>query len=77
MHQFQNFSFATFPKCGCLQHNKRKKATAMSNNPHFPLPCLVVEDEPLAAEILAEYIGMSPHLELVHTITFSMSTNDR
>lgn len=49
----------------------------MSNNPQVPLPCLVVEDEPLAAEILAEYIGMSPHLELVHTITFSMSTNDR
>ncbi|NRB51224.1 MAG: response regulator transcription factor [Saprospiraceae bacterium] len=27
--------------------------------------CLIVEDEPLAAEVLADYIGEVPHLELV------------
>lgn len=30
------------------------------------LRCIIVEDEPLAAEILAEYIGMTPFLELTH-----------
>ncbi|MEQ1744140.1 MAG: LytTR family DNA-binding domain-containing protein [Saprospiraceae bacterium] len=29
--------------------------------------CIIVEDEPLAAEILAEYIGMTPFLTLTHT----------
>ncbi len=28
--------------------------------------CIIVEDEPLAAEILAEYIGMTPFLTLTH-----------
>jgi DNA-binding LytR/AlgR family response regulator len=32
-----------------------------------PLRCIIVEDEPLAAEILAEYIGMTPFLTLTHT----------
>ncbi|MCS6928654.1 MAG: LytTR family DNA-binding domain-containing protein [Saprospiraceae bacterium] len=30
-----------------------------------PLRCIIVEDEPLAAEILAEYIQMTPFLQLV------------
>jgi DNA-binding LytR/AlgR family response regulator len=33
----------------------------------MPLRCIIVEDEPLAAEILAEYIGQTPFLELTHT----------
>ncbi len=32
-----------------------------------PLRCIIVEDEPLAAEILAEYIEMTPFLTLTHT----------
>ncbi len=32
-----------------------------------PLRCIIVEDEPLAAEILTEYIQMTPFLELVDT----------
>ncbi len=31
-----------------------------------PLRCIIVEDEPLAAEILAEYIEMTPFLTLTH-----------
>ena len=31
-----------------------------------PLRCIIVEDEPLAAEILAEYIEMTPFLSLTH-----------
>lgn len=31
-----------------------------------PLKCIIVEDEPLAAEILAEYISQTPFLELTH-----------
>ena len=31
-----------------------------------PLRCIIVEDEPLAAEILAEYIEMTPFLKLTH-----------
>ena len=30
------------------------------------LRCIIVEDEPLAAEILAEYIGQTPFLQLTH-----------
>lgn len=30
------------------------------------LRCVIVEDEPLAAEILAEYVGQTPFLELTH-----------
>lgn len=33
--------------------------------PH-PLKCIIVEDEPLAAEILAEYVNQTPFLELTH-----------
>ena len=29
--------------------------------------CLIVEDEPLAAEVLADYIAEVPHLELAGT----------
>ncbi len=32
-----------------------------------PLRCIIVEDEPLAAEILGEYIRMTPFLQLVDT----------
>ncbi len=32
-----------------------------------PLRCIIVEDEPLAAEILTEYIQMTPFLQLVDT----------
>ena len=32
-----------------------------------PLRCIIIEDEPLAAEILAEYIEMTPFLTLTHT----------
>jgi DNA-binding LytR/AlgR family response regulator len=31
-----------------------------------PLKCVIVEDEPLAAEILAEYVNQTPFLELTH-----------
>jgi len=31
-----------------------------------PMRCIIVEDEPLAAEILAEYIGQTPFLQLTH-----------
>lgn len=31
-----------------------------------PLKCIIVEDEPLAAEILAEYVSQTPFLELTH-----------
>jgi DNA-binding LytR/AlgR family response regulator len=31
-----------------------------------PLKCIIVEDEPLAAEILAEYVNQTPFLELTH-----------
>ena len=30
-----------------------------------PIRCLIVEDEPLAAEVLADYVSALPHLELV------------
>lgn len=33
----------------------------------LPLRCIIVEDEPIAAEILAEYIEQTPHLILTHT----------
>jgi DNA-binding LytR/AlgR family response regulator len=33
----------------------------------LPLNCIIVEDEPLAAEILAEYISTTPSLHLVQT----------
>ncbi len=32
-----------------------------------PLRCIIVEDEPLATEILSEYISQTPFLSLVHT----------
>lgn len=31
------------------------------------MPCIIIEDEPLAAEILADYVGQVPFLELVAT----------
>ena len=31
------------------------------------LRCIIVEDEPLAAELIAEYIGQTPFLTLTHT----------
>ncbi len=32
-----------------------------------PLRCIIVEDEPLAAELMTEYIGQTPFLTLTHT----------
>lgn len=40
------------------------------------LKCLVVEDEPLAAEILAEYIQLTPFLSLVNTCDNAISALD-
>lgn len=48
----------------------------MSTNPQVPLRCLIVEDEPLAAEILAEYISMNPHLELAHVCPDALQALD-
>jgi len=43
-------------------------ALRKQTNSQFPfmLRCIIVEDEPLAAEILAEYIEMTPFLSLTH-----------
>lgn len=40
--------------------------TLPGNYPGTPFRCIIVEDEPLAAEILAEYIGQTPFLALTH-----------
>ena len=40
------------------------------------LRCIIVEDEPLAAEILAEYIGMTPFLTLTHTCPDAINALD-
>ena len=32
----------------------------------MPLRCIIIEDEPLAAEILSDYIGQTPALQLTH-----------
>ncbi len=41
-----------------------------------PLRCIIVEDEPLAAEILAEYIEMTPFLTLTHTCPDAINALD-
>ncbi|MCB0531917.1 MAG: response regulator transcription factor [Lewinellaceae bacterium] len=41
-----------------------------------PLRCIIVEDEPLAAEILAEYIEMTPFLTLTHTCADAIKALD-
>ncbi|MCC6460043.1 MAG: response regulator transcription factor [Saprospiraceae bacterium] len=41
-----------------------------------PLRCIIVEDEPLAAEILAEYIEMTPFLSLTHTCADAIKALD-
>ena len=41
-----------------------------------PLRCIIVEDEPLAAEILTEYIGMTPFLTLTHTCPDAINALD-
>lgn len=38
--------------------------------------CLIVEDEPLAAEVLEEYIGQMPFLHLLHTCTDAIQALD-
>lgn len=38
--------------------------------------CIIVEDEPLAAEVLERYIGEVPFLELIHTCANAMDTMD-
>ena len=38
--------------------------------------CIIVEDEPLAAEVLQRYIGEVPFLELVQTCASAMDTMD-
>lgn len=30
------------------------------------MKCIIIEDEPIAAEILAEYVAQTPFLELTH-----------
>ncbi|MBK8967928.1 MAG: LytTR family DNA-binding domain-containing protein [Saprospiraceae bacterium] len=42
----------------------------------LPLRCIIVEDEPLAAEILAEYIEMTPFLTLTHTCADAIKALD-
>lgn len=44
------------------------QTTPQFPSPQFPHPlkCIIVEDEPLAAEILAEYVNQTPFLELTH-----------
>ena len=44
------------------------QTTPQFPSPQFPQPlkCIIVEDEPLAAEILAEYVNQTPFLELTH-----------
>ncbi|MBL7802275.1 MAG: response regulator transcription factor [Saprospiraceae bacterium] len=44
--------------------------------PNTPLRCLIVEDEPLAAEILEEYISMTPFLTLTHVCPDAISALD-
>lgn len=44
--------------------------------PNTPLRCLIVEDEPLAAEILEEYISMTPFLTLAHVCPDAISALD-
>ncbi|MCB0544985.1 MAG: response regulator, partial [Saprospiraceae bacterium] len=41
-----------------------------------PLRCIIVEDEPLATEILAEYIGQTPFLQLTHTCDDALQALD-
>ncbi len=41
-----------------------------------PLRCIIVEDEPLAAEILAEYIETTPFLTLTHTCADAIKALD-
>jgi DNA-binding LytR/AlgR family response regulator len=41
-----------------------------------PLRCIIVEDEPLAAEILAEYIEQMPFLSLTHTCNDAIKALD-
>lgn len=45
-------------------------------NMTLPLRCIIVEDEPLAAEILAEYIEMTPFLSLTHTCADAIKALD-
>ena len=40
------------------------------------LSCIIVEDEPIAAEILAEYIEDTPHLRLVRTCRDAITALD-
>ncbi len=40
------------------------------------LRCIIVEDEPIAAEILAEYITATPDLELTHTCPDAVQAMD-
>lgn len=40
------------------------------------LRCVIVEDEPLAAEILSEYIGQTPFLQLTHTCNDAIQALD-
>lgn len=42
--------------------NKQQDSPMLSQ----PLKCIIVEDEPLAAEILAEYVHQTPFLQLTH-----------
>lgn len=44
--------------------------------PNTPLRCLIVEDEPLAAEILEEYISMTPFLTLARVCPDAISALD-
>lgn len=40
------------------------------------LRCVIVEDEPLAAEILAEYVGQTPFLQLTHVCNDAIQALD-
>jgi DNA-binding LytR/AlgR family response regulator len=41
-----------------------------------PLRCIIVEDEPLAAEILSEYVGQTPYLQLTHVCNDAITALD-
>jgi DNA-binding LytR/AlgR family response regulator len=40
------------------------------------LRCIIVEDEPLAAEILSEYVGQIPYLQLTHVCNDAITALD-
>jgi two-component system, LytTR family, response regulator len=40
---------------------------------HMPLKCVAIDDEPLAPELIREYVSRFPALKLVHTFDDAIS----